>query len=189
MKAFSELFPVVVFFIAYFVAKKLAGDEQAIYWATGIAVTLSVLHISWLLLRRQPIGKMLWVNVGIMVVMGGLTLILHDKRFILVKPTILYWFFALALLLAPIVAGKNLLKGMMGSQIQLPEPIWKKFNLLIAMFLIALGALNLLVAFNFSEVIWLNFKLFGATGLFAVFMIVLSLWWLPKHMIDEEAKP
>ncbi len=186
MKAFTDLFPVILFFVSYFVAKKVAGEDAAMYWATGIALTFSVLHLAWLGIRRKPISNMLWVNVGIMVVFGGLTLILHDKRFILIKPTILYWFFASALLLAPLIAKKNLLKQFMGTQIQLPEAIWKRFNLITGLFFVGLGALNLVVAFNFSEVIWLNFKLFGATGLFAAFMMTLALWWLPKHIIDEE---
>lgn len=187
MKAFTDLFPVLLFFVAYFVAKKIVGESEAMYWATGIALAVSVAHIAWLLIRRQPISKMQWINVGIIGVMGSLTLIFHDKRFILVKPTVLYWFFALALLLAPVFSGKNLLKSFMEAQMKLPEPIWKRLNLAWALFFVMLGCINLLVAFNFSETIWVNFKLFGATAIMAVFAIAQGLW-LSKHIIDEESQ-
>ena len=45
-----------------------------------------------------------------------------------------------------------------------------------AMFLIAMGALNLWVAYTFSEPTWVYFKLFGLTALTLVFGVLQALW-------------
>ena len=71
---------------------------------------------------------------------------------------------------------------MMEKQIKLNNKIWTRINLNTVIFLILLGCLNLFVAFKFNENTWVNFKLFGTTGLMIAFMIYLSL------MISKEKK-
>jgi intracellular septation protein len=40
----------------------------------------------------------------------------------------------------------------------------------------ALGAANLYVVYHFSEAVWVNFKLFGMTGLLLLVAIVQAAW-------------
>ena len=90
MKLLFDMFPVILFFVAY-----KMGD---IFLATGVAIVASLAQIVWLKMRRHPVENMQWVSLGIIVVFGGMTLMLHDETFIKWKPTVLYALFAAALL-------------------------------------------------------------------------------------------
>ena len=80
---------------------------------------------------------------------------------------------------------KNIIKMMMGKEIQLPESIWNKLNLAWAVFFGSLGGLNLYIAFSFSIDTWANFKLFGTMGLMFAFVIVQSIA-INKYIIEEK---
>src|SRR6478735_4308870 len=141
MKFLFDLFPVLVFFVAF----KFAG----IYAATAMAIAATFLQVGYLALRRKKIDPMLWVSLAIIVVFGGATLFLHDETFIKWKPTVLYWLFALALIAAPFVAGKNLIRAMMGAQMQLPDAVWTKLNWSWAVFFALMGVANIYIAMNY----------------------------------------
>jgi intracellular septation protein len=114
-------------------------------------------------------------------VLGGATIYFHSDTFIKWKPSVLYWVMAMGFLLSPIVAGKNLLKTLLGEQMELPEPIWQRLNLAWVGFFMLMGVLNLWVAYNFSTSTWVNFKLFGGMGLMLVFTIAQGLY-LNRHL-------
>ena len=88
---------------------------------------------------------------------------------------------ALALLLAPLLAGRNLLRVLLGPQIELPDAIWSRLNIAWVAFFTLMGALNLWVAYSFPTDIWVNFKLFGVLGLMLAFMVAQG-FYLHKHM-------
>ena len=163
MKFLFDIFPVILFFIAY-----KAAD---IYVATAVAIAATFVQIGWVWFRKGKVDTMLWVSLVIIVVFGGATLALHDETFIKWKPTVLYWLFGAALLVADRVFGKNLIRAMMGTQIELPDPIWARLNMSWCLFFLAMGVLNLYVAYSFSTDTWVNFKLFGGTGLMVVFVL------------------
>ena len=166
MKFLFDLFPVLLFFAAF--------QLWDIYVATGVAIAASFAQIGWLALRRKKIDTMLWASLAIIVVFGGLTLFLRDKTFIQWKPTVLYWLFA-AVLSGGALAGRNLIKAMMSQQIQLPEPVWARLNWSWVGFFAFMGAANLYVAYNYSESVWVNFKLFGGVGLMLLFVLAQGL--------------
>jgi intracellular septation protein len=179
MKFLFDLFPVILFFAAF----KLAD----IYVATAVAIGATFLQIGLLALLRRKIDTMLWVSLGIIVVFGGATLVLRDETFIKWKPTVLYWLFGVALAVADLLLGKNLIRGMLGAQVQLPASVWRKLNWSWVVFFACMGVANLLVAFNFTTDQWVEFKLFGGTGLMLLFVIGQALF-LARH-IEEEGKP
>jgi intracellular septation protein len=200
MRFLFDLFPVILFFAAY----KLAG----IYVATAVAIGATFLQIGLLAALRRKIDTMLWVSLGIIVVFGGATLALRDETFIKWKPTVLYWLFAAALAGAELLFRRNLIRAMLGKQVRLPDPVWSRLNWSWAAFFALMGVANLYVAFMFSESfctnvvevvernncennIWVNFKLFGATGLMLLFVIGQALF-LARHVQDDkpqEEKP
>jgi intracellular septation protein len=71
---------------------------------------------------------------------------------------------------------RNLLKSLMGAQIELPEAGWRVMLHSWTAFLLLMGVLNLWVAYTFDTDTWVNFKLFGGLGLMAVFVIGQALW-------------
>jgi len=177
MKFLFDLFPVILFFIAF----KLAD----IYVATGVAIAATFAQVGWLRLRRRRIDPMLWASLGIIVVFGGATLLLHDETFIKWKPTVLYWLFALLLSGSALLFRKNLLRVMLKSQIVLPEAVWSRLNWSWAGFFAFMGAANLFVAYRFSTDIWVNFKLFGGMGLMLLFVIA-QAFFLSKYIEQGE---
>lgn len=178
MKFLFDVFPVVLFFVAF----KLYD----IYVATAVAIVASFLQIGWLWLRGRKIENMLWVSVGVIVVFGGATLLLQNETFIKWKPTVLYWLFGTALTVAALAFKKNLIRSMMEAQVTLPDPVWGRLLASWIAFFVAMGAINLFVAYNFSTDAWVNFKLFGGIGLMLVFVVLQALM-LSRHI--EEKKP
>jgi len=177
-KLLFDCFPLILFFIAFRYAD--------IYAATAVAMTASVAQIVWLKLNRTQVQTMHWVNLGIILVFGGATLLLQNEAFIKWKPTVLYWLFASALLVGKWI-GRNPIQGVMGQQIKLPAAIWARLNLAWALFFLASGALNLYVAFSghFSESQWVSFKVFGTTVLLVLFVVAQSIW-LGRYLVVEE---
>lgn len=177
MKFLFDLFPVILFFIVF----KMFG----IFAATASAIVATLAQIGWVKFRHGKVDGMLIASGVIIVVFGGATLLLHDEVFIKWKPTVLYWLFAIVLSGAELLAGKNLIRSVMGQQISLPDPVWRTLNHAWAGFFALLGLLNLYVAFNFSLDIWVNFKLFGTMGLMLAFVVLQSLF-LGKYMTEND---
>lgn len=206
MKLLFDLFPVILFFAVFklaganpeaaqafgsqYLSSLVAGGEVSltqapILLATAVAILATVGQIGWLLLRRRPVDRMLWVSLVIIVVFGGATIYFHDEQFIKLKPTVLYWCFALALLGAQLLLGKNLIRSMMDRQMSLPDAVWQRLNLAWGLFFAAMGVVNLYVAHNFPLEFWVNFKLFGFLGLMLVFIIGQSVY-LSRYLKETE---
>jgi intracellular septation protein len=179
MKFFFDLFPVILFFGVYYAFGK------DIYLATMVIIPAVVAQVIFAKWKFGKVDNMLWASLVLILVMGGLTLWLHDKRFIMWKPTLLYWLFAAVLLFAPIVAKRNLIKSMLEKEIKVPPRVWTQLNIAWALFFAAMGFLNLYVFQNYSEDTWVTFKLWGATGCMFVFVIAQGLF-LARHMQDEK---
>ena len=177
MKFLFDIFPVVLFFIAFKV--------YDIYVATAVAMGATFLQIGWVWLRHRKVDNMLWVSLAVIVVFGGATLLLQDETFIKWKPTVLYWLFAAVLAVAALAFRKNLIRAMMEAQVALPEVVWGKLLASWIAFFAMMGALNLIVAFNFSTDAWVNFKLFGGIGLMLVFIVLQGLM-LARHIDDKK---
>jgi len=176
MKKFLfDLFPLLLFFLAYRYAD--------IYTATAVAMAAAIAQIVWLKLRRQRIETTHWINLTVIVVFGGATLLFQSDTFIKWKPTVLYWVFGGALLGSQLILRRNLIQRLLESQVALAESTWTRLNLIWAGFFVFAGALNLYVAFSghFSEAQWVNFKVFGLMGLLLVFVIAQALW-LGRHV-------
>lgn len=209
MKFLFDLFPIVLFFgvfrwgeghhdsahalVQQYLGGLIAGGsatpaQAPIIIATVVGIIATFLQIGYLLMARKQVHGMLWVSAAVIVVMGGATIYLHDENFIKWKPTILYWAFAAILLFYLLVMKKNLMKSVMGEAMKLPEPIWRRVAWAWIGFLAALGGLNLLMAFVIFKgdtSAWVNFKVFGATGIFFVFIVAMGVM-LSKYMTDDE---
>ena len=159
--------------------------QAPILLATAVAIIASVAQIGWLLARRGKVEPMMWISLAIIVVFGGATIYFNNETFIKWKPTVLYWCFAGALLLALSAFKRNLVRAAMGKQITLPDEVWDKLNLAWIGFFAAMGVINLYVAFTFSTEAWVDFKTFGLMGLMFVFIIG-QTFYLSKYIKDPE---
>lgn len=163
MKIFFDLFPVILFFITF----KFAG----VFTATAAAMGATFVQVVWVKLRHGKVDVMLWVSFAIITLFGGATLFLHNENFIKWKPTVLYWCFSSALLLAPVLFKRNLMRSLLEDKLPLPDSTWQNVNLAWGLFFAFLGALNLYVAFTYTTDIWVDFKLFGVTSLIFLFIL------------------
>ncbi len=206
MKLLFDLLPVILFFavfkwgeghteaaqslVSQYVAGFVSGgvvsaDQAPILLATAVAIAVTVLQIAYLLVRGKKVDAMLWVTLAIIGVLGGATIYFHNELFIKWKPTVLYWSIALSFLGGQFLFKKNLVRLMMEKQITLPDGTWHRLSLAYVGFFVAMGLLNLYVAFNFPTSTWVNFKLFGGMGLMFVFVIAQTIF-LSKHIKDAK---
>ena len=178
MKFLFDLFPVILFFAAF----KFAG----IYVATGVAIAATFCQIAWVWFKHRKVDNMLWVSLVIITVFGGMTLVFHDETFIKWKPTVLYWVMGGALIAGQLFFRTNLIKRLMGAQMELPDAVWRNLNWAWAGFFAAMGVINLWVAYNFDTNTWVNFKLFGGMGLMFAFVIAQALF-LGRYVKETES--
>ena len=185
MKLLIDFFPIILFFVTF----KLAG----IFYATTVAILATLIQIAWLFKKNGRVEAMHWISLGVIVVFGGATLLTQNETFIKWKPTILYALMGGVLLIGQFIFKRNFLKSLMGSQMVLPEAVWRQLLLSWVGFFSFMGLLNLWVAYNFDTDTWVNFKMFGGLGLMVVFVILQALF-LSRHVQpdtkeEEEAKP
>jgi intracellular septation protein len=178
MKFLFDLFPVILFVATYV-------WTDSIYIATAVIIPASVAQLTYVWIRHRKVDRMLLVSTVLVLILGGLTLILQDERFIKWKPTALYWIFAAVLALAPVVAKKNLVRLMMEKGFTAPTRIWNYLNVAWVIFFAFMGILNLYIAQNFSLQFWVQFKLWGLTG-FVLLFIAAQVLVLYKYMDDMD---
>lgn len=208
MKLLLDFLPIILFFTAYRFANadkegaaafatehfgflvsggKVGPDEASVLLATVVVIVATLVQVALLKVRGKKVDLMLWVSLVLVVVLGGATIWFHNKTFIMWKPSVLYWTMGLAFWVAQLL-GKNLLRVLLGDQIELPDPIWQRLNAMWIAFFGVMGLLNIWVAKNFSEATWVNFKLFGGVGLMLLFTLAQGIY-LSRHLKHDEAEP
>ena len=205
MKLLADFLPIILFFAAF----KYAGsdkdaaaafasehfgflvsggavgpNEAPVLLATVVVIVATLVQVLVMKLRGKKIDTMLWVSLVLVVVLGGLTIWFHSDTFIKWKPTLLYWVMGAGFLLGPLLFGKNLLRLLLGEQLELPDAVWQRLNWAWVAFFSVMGALNLWVAYSFDTDTWVNFKLFGSIGLMLVFTVAQG-FYLSRYLPDE----
>ena len=137
MKLLYDFLPIVLFFVAY----KLYG----IYAATAVAIVASVVMVAIGWIKHRKIERMHLVSLAVISVMGGLTLWLQDKAFVMWKPTLINWLFG-AVFLGSSLLGKPLVQRLLDGQLSLPSVVWSRLNWMWVGFFVLSGFANLVVA-------------------------------------------
>ena len=199
MKLLIDFLPIVIFFIVYKMAPQcietisplLNADQiqyltdiPAIVLATAVLIPATLLQILYTKMSTGKVETMHLVTLALVVTMGGATVILQDKTFIQWKPTVVNWLFAAAFLGSRFIGEKTILERMMGQNLTLPPEAWKNLTYAWVAFFTFSGVANIYVAYNFSEDIWVNFKLFGLLGLTIAFIVAQS-FYLYRFMNPE----
>lgn len=179
MKFLADFFPVLLFFVVYKVSD--------IYYATGVAIVATVCQCAFSWLKTRTIPGMQLVTLAIILIFGGLTLFLRDEQFIKLKPTVINWLFGAAFLLSQLVGSKTAIERLLGGNLTLPQPVWRRLNLAWTSFFVVLGGINLYVMHFYDRDTWVNFKLFGMLGLTLVFVVLQSVY-LARYVTDPEPK-
>jgi len=185
MQALLEFAPLVAFFVAY----RVGG----LYTATAVLMGAMVilLIVDYLRLRRIP--PMHTLSAVLVFLFGAATLLLHDVRFIQWKPTAFFWLASIAFLASHWIGKQTLTQRLLsaalgGEDIRVTASTWKRLNLLWVVFYAFLGALNLLVAFNLSEHVWVTFKFLGLPIANLVF-VGAQVAWLVRRFSTGSREP
>ncbi|MGB0468319.1 MAG: septation protein A [Pontibacterium sp.] len=178
MKLLLDFLPVIIFFGVY----KTTDD---IILATAVLIPATLLQMLYTWIRSHRIEKMQLVTLVLVVLLGGATVLFQDKTFIQWKPTVVNWLFGIAFLGSQFIGQKPIVQRMMESNLDLPSLAWRNLNLAWVVFFIVMGILNLVVAYNYSEEIWVNFKLFGMLGLTVVFILIQGVY-LSRHILPTD---
>jgi len=177
MKLLLDFLPVIIFFAVY----KFSGD---IILATAVLIPATLLQMAYTWFRTHRIEKMQLVTLGLVILLGGATVILDNKAFIQWKPTVVNWLFAVAFLLSQFIGSKPIVQRLMESSIELPGKIWRNLNIGWTAFFLVMGIANLAVVYTLSEEAWVNFKLFGMLGCTLVFIIGQGIY-ISRHMPEH----
>ncbi len=192
MKQLLEFLPIALFFVVY----QLDGETlqlgswshtfDGIFSATAVLIAATALQV---LIARLMSGywekRSLWTLVAV-AVFGGATLILRDETFIQWKPTIFNWALALIFIGFQLFSERNLLERTLGMQLAMPATVWRRLNLLWVSNFVIVGALNLYVAYGYSEATWVSYKLYSAIG-FTLLLTLLTALIVSPHLQEADS--
>lgn len=179
MKLLFDLFPVILFFIAY--------KMYDIYTATAVIIVATIVQVGYMYFRHKRVEKIHIITLVLVVLLGGLTIFLQDEAFIKWKPTIVNWGFALVFLGSHYIGSKPIVQRMMDQAISLPANIWRNVSYLWIAFFILSGIVNLYVAYNYDTDTWVNFKLFGLMGMTLVFIVLQGIY-ISRYMEESQSE-
>ena len=149
----SDFLSAILFLVVYAVSGSL-------FAAAGIAVAAGLAQLVRLKATRRRIEPMQWMSLGLVVVLGGATLLTQSPRFMMIKPTIVHFSVATVMLrrgwmirYLPEIVLRNL-----------PEPTIVAAGYAWAVLLAALGLANLFIALRFDFTTWAWFISVGSVG-------------------------
>lgn len=176
VKAATDFGPLLLFLVAYY--------TQGIMVATGaiIIATLIALAVTYVLERR--LAPMPLVSGILVTVFGGVTLLLHDPIYLILKTTIFYGL-AAGVLAVGLLMDRPLIKYIFNGAFALPHAAWRHLSLRWMLFFVFLGAANVAVWHYWGLDVWVNFKVWGVMG--AVFLFAMAqVPFIAKNQIETE---
>ena len=176
MKILIDFFPILLFFGAY--------KFYDIYVGTGVLMAATVLQMVLIYVIDRKLQVIQKITLALVLVFGTLTLVLHDDRFIKWKPTVLYAAMAVGLAIAVWIYKKNFLKLMLGSQMELPDAVWRRLNMVWIAYCAFMALINAYVAAYYSTEAWVNFKLWGYA--FPLVFVVGQGLYISRYLKTDE---
>ncbi|OGT46158.1 MAG: hypothetical protein A3E83_04360 [Gammaproteobacteria bacterium RIFCSPHIGHO2_12_FULL_41_20] len=177
---FYDFLPVLLFFLAF--------KYYGIYTATIVGIVATAVQALASLLFTRKFDRKVWITFMVFVLFGGMTLYFHNPIFVKWKPTIVFWIFGAILLVTQWLGKTPLMQRMLSGAFQekmtIPTVAWRRLNLAWALFFVLLGVINLLIAYRFDDSVWVNFKLYGITGLLLLFSVFQTIF-LMKYLRSE----
>ena len=161
-----DFIPVLLFLMAF--------KWYGIYTATIVGIVATALQVVVTIAWKKKIDKKQLFTLVVFILFGGMTLYFHNPIFVKWKPSIIFWLFGIVFLLNHFMGKKVLIQRMMENMLEdkkLPESVWKRMNITSALFFLALGTLNIFIAYHFSTDAWVNFKFYGILGLLILFSV------------------
>lgn len=191
LKMALELGPLLIFFFGNLRGEWLAktfpeltaiGGPLLIATALFMVATVISLIISKIVFKHLPV--MPFVSGIVVLVFGGLSIWLQDETFIKMKPTIVNTLFGVVLL-GGLAFGTSLLGYVFNAAFQLDAEGWKKLTLRWGIFFLFLAVLNEVVWRNFSDDVWVSFKVWGTMPITILFTLA-QMPLIMKHSLEDK---
>ena len=179
LKFLLDFFPLLAFFISY----KLAD----IYVAVAVLMAATVIQTVGNRLHSGKWQKLHLFGLAVALVFGGLTLALHDERFIKWKVTVFFWLIATIFLVGAALRRsplKALFESINEQALPVPTPVWRRVDVIWGVVSLLVGMLNLHVAFSYSLDTWVNFKVWGIT-IIQLLLFVYTGFALHRYLPQE----
>lgn len=167
MQRYFEFIPIIAFVAVYFFTD--------IYFATGALILCLVVQLVVFKLKKWEISGLMLGTAVLVVVSGTLTIALRNPLFIQWKPTVVYWLFGTVIAVYAVVGKGDLIRKITGGAIEISDRAVKYVASVWAFGMVLAGILNLYVAYNYSEEVWVTFKLVSAFVIPIVLAIVTAL--------------
>lgn len=182
MTQLFDFIPVALFVIVFFLTD--------IFYATAALMAAVAAQLVIYLAVKKPISRELKITFWASLIFGGLTLAFRNETFIQWKPTIVNWILAAGLVGSHFFGERNAMQRMLGKQLTLHDQVWTRLNFGWAIGFFFAGALNLVVAYNFSMEFWVSYKLIGGFGLTFLY-IALTIGYLASkgYLTELESAP
>ena len=168
-----EIIPVILFIITFYI--------KGMHYAT-IVIVISSVAVSFLaLVFRIKVPKLFWVINSIVLLFGTMSIIFNDPTYIKLKPTIVYMISATTIFVSAVIGKPILRKGLSPVMEISSMKIWRRNSYFVSFFFIMCAILNEYVRTNYTDAVWIKFKLFGFTGItftFFAFFIFLNKKYL-----------
>lgn len=192
MKQLAELVPILLFFLVY----KMDGYQlqmgpidyqfDGIYTATAVLMLATIAQVGFARLSTGKLEKrQLWLLIAVLI-FGGATIVLRNELFIQWKPTIFNWAMGLVFLGSQFIGKRNLIARTLGSQLDVPYAVWTRLNYMWSAYFFVVGALNIYVAYSYSQDFWVSYKLYSSIG-FTVALSILTVALLAPHIQEQES--
>ena len=183
IKLLIDIGPLVVFFAANYLAP--VPGPLKIFFATGAFMIAMMAAMLVSQIKYKHISPLLWFSGLMVVVLGSLTIWLHNETFIKLKPTI-YYLFVSGLLGFGLATKRPFLKTVLGSAYPgLDADGWTKLTRNWALFFAVMAVVNESVWRNSSTEFWIGFKLWGMLPLTFLFA-ALNVPMLMKHGLTKD---
>lgn len=184
MTLLLDFLPLALFLAAYM--------YKDIYLALIVLMIAMPVAVVIKYLRTRSLDKMLFWSTILLIAFGIPTLYFKAPLFLYWKPTVFYWAVAAVFLISQFASATPLAQRFFGlidgfSVEKITAEQWRRLNLIWVGFFLIIGAMNIYVAYSFSEPTWVNFKVFGLTALTFAFMIA-QTFWIANLIGDEESE-
>ncbi len=143
----GDLIPVIGFVLVYNIMRWVnlndtwASKDTALYWATGVLIAATLWTVAGYLKRKQPVPLFLIFTAGIVGTFGMLGIILQEKSFLYIKPTIQQLVLG-GLILGSVAIGKNVWQVMFSKVFDLPDFAWRTIAIRWGLFFVVMAAWN-----------------------------------------------
>lgn len=185
----ADLVPVVGFILVYNglriadLQTPWLSSDTSLYWATGVLITATFWAVSNYLRQGKPVPLFLMFTAAIVGGFGLLGILLQDRQFLLIKPTIQNGFLA-TLIFGSLAINRNIWKVMFQSVFELPDFAWRTLAIRWGLFFVMMALWNEFLWRNYSEDVWANWKL--GNMVIAFMFGALNVPYMLKHLADED---